>query len=116
MTATGASKALRGATIRLAKKLGKKPKHTRYPRTDFDRLLTNVRDPRRVAEYYYEMGLRRGLIKATSYVADGKFILDEGGTLWADPKISVNVRLGLPGRRVVPRTFRFTAGDLGFDQ
>jgi hypothetical protein len=115
MTASGASKALRGASNRLAKKLGAKPKHTRWPRQDFDRLLKGIRDPRLIAEYYYTMGLRRGLIRATDYIADGTFELDKDGALRSPHKITVDVRLGLPNRGVKLRTFKFDADDLGFD-
>jgi hypothetical protein len=115
MTAAGASKALRGASNRLAKKLGAKAKHTRRPRRDFDRLLGGVRNSRQLAEQYYLMGLRRGFIRATDYVADGTLEFGKDGVLRSPDKITVDVRLGLPGRNVTPRTFKFDADDLGFD-
>jgi hypothetical protein len=113
--AAGASKALRGATNRLGKKLRIKVRHTRRPRADFDRLLNNVRDPAKVAEHYYKLGLRRGLILATDYVVDGTFELGKDDVLLSSDKITVDVRLGLPGQAVKPRNFKFNADDIGFD-
>jgi hypothetical protein len=113
--AQGASKALRGASNRLAKKLGSKVKHTRSPRKDFDQLLGDVRDPRKLALHYYEMGLRRGLICATDLMLDATLEIDKNGDVRAPKNIEVDVRLGLPARDVKPRAFKFKAIDLGFD-
>jgi hypothetical protein len=113
--AKGASKALRGASNRLGKKLGRAIKHTRSPRADFDQLLKDVRDPRKLAETFYVMGLRRGLKKATDYMLDGVFELDAQGDVRSPKKIKVDVRLRLPGSAMTARTFKFDSDELGFD-
>ncbi|WP_298242038.1 hypothetical protein [uncultured Bradyrhizobium sp.] len=113
--ARGASKALRGASNRLGRRLGQAVKHTRSPRADFDQLLKDVRDPRKLAESYYLMGLKRGLNKATDYILDGTFNFDKQGDLRSPKKLKVDVRLGLPGQSVKPRSFKINADDFGFD-
>jgi hypothetical protein len=112
--AKASSRTLRKASNKLAKKIGTVVRHTRTPSADFDRLVTKVRDPRKLAEHYYRLGLRRGLIRATDYVAEGKFKLGKDGSLLASDSVTISVRLGLPGLPTQDRQFKFASSDLGF--
>lgn len=85
----------RKATNSIAEYLGVTPEHSKSPKHDFEKLLMGLDD--KVAEIalnFYRMGLRRGLIKATDWVVDGKLKYKDGRLTGPDSfVITMNIKM-----------------------
>ena len=114
--ATASSKTYRVAVKKLAKTIGVRPSHSRYPRDDFEDLLDEVDErSKKRAMKWYERGIKRGISFATDQVLDGTFHL-AGKTLTAPKQFTVSVRFKFSRETWRKRSFTIKAKDVGFSQ
>lgn len=62
---------------------------------------------------WYELGVKRGMNKATDLMADGE-IYKEGDTVYAPDEMTVNVRLKISGRPWKKIEIKVRPKDIGF--
>jgi hypothetical protein len=108
------SKTYRFVVKEMAKKLKVKPINTRFPSDDFAIMADLIPEKiKRQALKWYEIGIRRGLTKATEMMLDGK-MHKEGSTLYCPRKFEVNVKTRFSGGKWISRKYRIRATDIGF--
>lgn len=104
--------------------MGIEPKHTKYPKDDFEELVELVdahelTDPDAVKRRmirWYKRGIRRGYIRACDAIIDPKGELSlQGGNLYCDSEsVKIRVRIKIDGTWH-KRTFKFGREDLEFE-
>jgi hypothetical protein len=109
-----ASATYRKATNEVAKHLKVDPEHTKIPSDDFQEITEMI--PEKIKEKalkWYKMGIKRGFVKATDMMLDGK-IHQKGKTLYGPNKFDIRVRTKFAGGNWVKRRFTIKAKDIGF--
>jgi len=113
--AAGASKALRNATKKIGTKFKIPVKNSNRPSKDFDEILDEADEKAKdYALKWYERGVKRGLIKATDLMVEGK-IYKDGDTVFCDAdQIDVNVKIKM-NRDEFKHSVSFRINDIGFE-
>ncbi len=109
-----ASATYRKATNEVASRLRVEAEHTKYPKDDFMRIAGRIdENSKRRALAFYELGLRRGLRRATDLFAD-RTIRYRKGAVEAPARLKVNVRIKFSGSQWQSRSFTIKTKDIGF--
>ena len=112
---SAASATYRKATNEIAKQLKVDPEHTKFPSDDFQEMAEMIPGKRKEkALTWYEMGVKRGLSKATDMMLDGKIHL-KGNTLYCRNSFAVKVKTKFAGEKWTKRKFTIKAEDIGFE-
>jgi len=105
----------RKATNEVAKKLKLKADHTKYPSDDFKEITDLIPDKiKDKALKWYKIGIKRGLMKATDLMLDGK-IHKKGDTIYCPNSFDIKVKTKFSGEKWTKRKYKINAEDIGFE-
>lgn len=113
----GASSATyRKAVNKLAKKLKRQPSHSKYPSSDFEEIVeyTVSEVMKEKALQWYEMGIKRGMAKATDMMLFGK-IYKKNEEVFAPDEFTIKVKTRFSGEDWERHEFLIKSEDIGFD-
>lgn len=104
----------RKVTSEIAKRLKVKAYHTQFPSEDFVKIANLIGEKSKErALQFYELGLRRGLRKATDWFADGT-IHYKDGEVEAPAILKVKVKIKFSGSGWQKHSFGIKTKDIGF--